>query len=185
MGEGRRGVYPDFAKTWSRPDPGRCCLNRARKITGAEVNSLKTIRAPFPMTDVRAVSRGRRTRLPPLDGDDVTATSQSDDVGHLDKVEKTTMLAIFTECGRRRRRPFWQNGEDDGVGHFENWWCHWRHRPSWKSAEDGSDYWRCVQGRRPRRQRGMSAMMNFSNENVRPQRPSPENLIWGRKSSHF
>ena len=64
--------------------------------------------------------------------------------------------------------------------------CQWRHgklsrrgrRPSWKEMSRPS--WR--HGRRSRRRKGM---MNFSNGNMRPQRPFPAKLARERKNCHF
>ena len=67
------------------------------------------------MTDVSAEARSRQTKFLSPVGDHVTASSQSDGVGHLERVtsRKTTRAAtsaIFKKWRRRRPTP-----SDDDV----------------------------------------------------------------------
>ncbi len=64
------------------------------------------------MTDVWTEARSKRTSFPPPVGDDVTASSRCDDVGHREKVEKTTTSAIS-------KSDVTEGDESSNVGHQE------------------------------------------------------------------
>ena len=120
MEEGRRGVFPDLDQnmnstpTWEKLSQSSQGGHLSRCEQFLRTSRQSQDLSPWPIFG-RAEARSRQTRLPPPDRDNVT-----EDVGHLEKVEKTTMSAIL------------KNDEvTEDVGHLE--------RMRKNAAEDASD----------------------------------------------